>query len=225
MKFTKKQKRWLEVGVLILLSLIVILLWNSIVVYPIKMLVIILHEMSHAIVAIIAGHPVKSIEITNRLGGQTLIAGGNNFFIAFAGYFGSVVFGVLFFVSAYDLKLLRIFSLTLGVIILLFTANLFKNEFSVFFGLLFAILLLILPFLKFETAVGYIYKFIGVTSILYILVDVKDDLLTLTMRQTDAQLLADLTGVPPILWGFFYTLLSLAALFFIFRYAFRKGMK
>ncbi len=225
MKLTKKQKKkWLEVGILLSLSLVVILLWNTVLVYPVKMLVIILHEISHALVAIFSGYHVKSIEITGGLGGQTLISGGNNFFVSFAGYFGSIVFGILFFISAYNLKMLKIFSVSLGVVILLFTANVFKNQYAVFFGLIFSILLFTLPFLKFETAVGYIYKFIGVTSILYILTDVKDDLLTLTMRQTDAQLLADITGVPPILWGFFYTLLSLAALYFVFRFAFKKGM-
>ncbi len=224
MKLKKKQRQWLEVGVLLFLAILVVLLWNSFLVYPIKMLVIILHEISHAISAIIANYGVKSIEITNDLGGQTLIRGENNFFVAFAGYFGSIVWGVLLFISAYNLKYLRIYSVFLGVIILLFTANLFKGETTIFFGLIFSILFFLLPFLKYETAIRYIYKFIGVTSILYILVDVKEDLLTLQLRQTDAQLLADLTGIAPILWGFFYLLLSLLALFFVFRYGFKKGL-
>ncbi len=225
MKLKKQQKKWLELGILFLLSFIVILLWESKIVYPIKMLVIILHEISHAIVAIIAGFKIQSIEVTNNLGGETLITGQNNFFVAFAGYFGSIVFGVLFFISAYNRQLIKIYSLTLGTIILLFTANIFKGEFTIFFGIIFSLLLLILPFIKYEIVTEYIYKFIGLTSILYTLVDVKEDLLTLSLRQTDAQLLSDITGIAPILWGFFYVLLSLVALIFVFRYAFRKGMK
>jgi len=223
-KLKKKQKKQLEVAILLALAIFVILLWDTYLIYPIKMLVIILHEISHGIVAVLSGHTVKSIEITRELGGRTIITGGNSFAVAFAGYIGSTILGALFFFSAYNIRLLRIFSLSLGVVILLFTVNVFSGTYALLFGLIFAIVLFLLPFLKYERVVGYIYKFIGLTSVLYILTDIKEDLFVSGLRQTDAQLLAELTGTSPLLWAFVYLGISLFVLLCLFRYAFKKGM-
>ena len=51
--------------------------------------------------------------------------------------------------------------------------------------------------------------FIGLTSCFYVVADIKQDLLTTTLRETDTQILEYLTGVPALAIGFFLFLLSI----------------
>ncbi len=224
MKLKQKQKQAFELIILISAGILTIALWETPVIYPIKFFVIILHEISHGIAAVLSGETVGAIKISSLLGGETLTTRGHSFFIAISGYLGSIIFGTLLFYSTYNKKFFPWINAAIGTVIFLFTVNVFEGLFAILFGLLFSVILLTIPFLYNNYITGYIFKFFGLASILYILVDIKEDLLTLTVRQTDAQLLSEMTYIPAIVWGSFYFLLALAALYFLFRLGYKKGL-
>lgn len=224
MKLSKKNKQSLELTILLFAVFITVILWDTPIIYPIKFFVIILHEISHAIAAIITGETVESIKITSLLGGETLTTKGHAFFISLSGYLGSILFGAFLFYSTYNKKYFPWINASIGVIIFLFTVNVFDGLFAILFGLIFSIILMIIPFMFNNKITSYIFKFFGIASILYITVDIKEDLLSDTLRQTDAQLLSEISGVPSIIWGLFYFAAASAALFFLLKYGYKKGL-
>jgi hypothetical protein len=111
----------------------------------------------------------------------------------------------------------------IAVLVLLVTLLFVRNGFGLIFGLLFGAGLLAaarwLPSAWLEIAVLYL----GGMSSLYALVDVKEDLLTLEPRLTDASILAGMTGIPAIVWGLLWSALSLAVFILIMRAALRRA--
>lgn len=79
---------------LIVIVTLVFALWHTPVVLPLKILVVFLHELSHAIVVIVTGGSVDSFSISPRQGGLVMARGGNRFLSLSAGYLGSLAFGM-----------------------------------------------------------------------------------------------------------------------------------
>ncbi len=213
-----------ELIILSVIAVFAILFWNTGVIYPVKLLVVILHEMSHALVAIFTGGSVTAMDVSTNLAGGVTSEGGNEFLIASAGYLGSLVFGILIFISADNRKLSIWISTIIAVLLLLFTANFFSNPIVIFFSLLFAALFYSSPRF-FKKEVNYwTMRTIGLLSSMYVLFDIKEDLLTLAYRKNDAQQLAIITSAPAIVWGIIWFVITLSALFFLIRFSyFRKS--
>ena len=51
-----------------------VFLWNTFVLYPVKMFVVLLHEMSHGLAAITAGGRIVSIQLDPHIGGYCKFA-------------------------------------------------------------------------------------------------------------------------------------------------------
>jgi hypothetical protein len=66
-------------------------------------------------------------------------------------------------------------------------------------------------------------KSLGLISSLYVLVDIKEDLLTFEYRETDAHLLAKITGINAAVWGLLWFIISAVVIYFLFRYGYSKG--
>jgi hypothetical protein len=214
-----------ELLVIIGIVIFSIIFWDSYFIYPIKFFVIILHEISHAIATIVTGGVVKSILISFDLGGVTQTNGGNSIIIASAGYLGSLVIGAFLFVSAYDIKIRKITLTVLSVVLLLSVVGYMQGNIQVFFGLLISIFFFLLPRYLNEIIVSYFLKFIGLISSLYVLTDIKNDLLTTSIRETDAQVIEFLTGIPSLVIGFIMLVISLAVVYVVIRYSLVKSIK
>jgi hypothetical protein len=70
--------------VIIALLVLSIVFWNSIVLYPVKLFVVLLHELSHALTAVVTGGSVEEITIDSRIGGMAVTRGGWSWLIAFS---------------------------------------------------------------------------------------------------------------------------------------------
>lgn len=180
--------------------------------------------MSHALVTIFTGGSVIKMDVTPQLSGGVTSEGGNQFLIASAGYLGSLIFGTIIFFSASNKKLNLWASTIIAVLLLLFTANFFSNAVTIIFSLLYVALFYSAPRF-FPYKVNYwTMRTIGLVSMMYVLFDIKEDLLTLTYRKTDAQQLAMLTTVPSIVWGIIWFSVTLATIFSVFKFSyFRDG--
>ena len=60
-------------------------LWDTVVIYPIKVFVVLLHEVSHALAAMATGGSVERILLNANQGGAAYTVGGNPFITLSAG--------------------------------------------------------------------------------------------------------------------------------------------
>ena len=64
---------------LLLILVLVFALWRTPVVYPLRIFVVFLHELSHGLAGMATGGNIVDISLDPREGGQALIRGGNRF--------------------------------------------------------------------------------------------------------------------------------------------------
>lgn len=224
-KLNKKQKQRLELGILITIGILCFFLWDTFVVYPIKLFVVLTHEISHGLAAILTGGKIMAIQINEYLGGECISQGGSRLFIASAGYLGSLGFGVILFLSAYNKKLALWSCTIISVILLLFTANFMYGGIGIALSMLYTVLLFLSPRFFKPIANSYLLKILGLVSILYVMIDIKEDIFTLQIEPSDAQMLADITGIPSILYGMVWFIITGAALYMLFKHAYKEGYK
>jgi hypothetical protein len=96
-KKIKSEQNKTDIYIPLGISIFSLILWDSSIIYPIKIFVVLLHEISHAIAAIVSGGSVESISLDLNLAGNTVTKGGNQILIALSGYLGSLIFGLLNF--------------------------------------------------------------------------------------------------------------------------------
>src|SRR5687767_8967839 len=119
------------------------LLWPTIWIYPLKIFVVFLHELSHALAGIATGGTVQRITLDPRQRGATYVNGGNAFLMLSAGYLGSLLWGLaLLLVARTRPSLARRVVFALGVLLLGATVLFVRNGFGFLFGLLFGFALL-----------------------------------------------------------------------------------
>ncbi len=208
--------------ILLALSILAFFFWNTIVVYPIKLFVVFLHELSHGIAAIATGGKIVKVEISYLIGGVCYTQGGNSFTIASAGYLGSILLGGLLLVQASKTNRTKLLGLFLAVVVILVTIFYIRNSFGLIFGFGFGAILLLLSFFLPSFILEWILKFIGIVSCFYVLIDIKEDLFTTQYRGSDADALQTLTGVPSIAWAILWSVLAVIAFIYFLRKSISK---
>ncbi len=204
------------------LLLLSIFFWHSIVLYPVKLFVVLLHELSHAAAALLTGGSVVEIQIDSRIGGLALTQGGWPFVIVSSGYLGSMLSGGAILLLALRQRAVPALAAAVGVLVLLVTVLFVRNSFGLIFGLLFGAAIVAAARWLPARWLALLVQYLGAMSCLYALVDVKEDLLTLEDRLTDASILAGMTGIPAIVWGVLWSAISLAVFLLVMRTALRR---
>lgn len=211
-----------------LLGLVVVaaLFWNTWAVYPLKILVVFFHELSHGLAALLTGGSIVRIEVVAQEGGLCVTRGGNRFIMLSAGYLGSLVWGGVILVLAARTHLDKIISAVLGVMLVLITL-LYVRPFGGFgfvFGLLSGAALIAIGVFLSEDINDPLLRLIGLTSCLYAVLDIKSDIIDRPHLRSDAVMLADLTHIPALVWGILWILIAVvAALFFLLVACKRRG--
>lgn len=209
--------------ILIGLLLLSLFFWHSVVLYPVKLFVVLLHELSHALAAMLTGGSVVEIHIDSRIGGMALTRGGWPFVIVSAGYVGSMLFGGIILLLSLRDRMVPVVTVVIGTLVLLITLLFVRNAFGLMFGIAFAAALFAAVRWLPATWISLLVQYIGAMSCLYALVDVAQDLLTFEDRLTDAAILAGMTGIPAIVWGVLWSTLSLLVFILIMRLALRAA--
>lgn len=188
------------------------LLWLTPVIFPLKIFVVLLHEISHALAALTSGGAVERIVLDMNQGGATYVLGGNSFLILSAGYLGSLLWGLLLIeLAGARTRYARWAVGVLGGFVLLVAALYLRNLFGFIFTALFGAALIISARKLPARGVANVLLVLGLTSALYALLDIRSDILARPHVQSDAAMLADLTGVPTVVWGFLWIGLAIAA--------------
>jgi hypothetical protein len=191
-------------------------LWDTVAIYPIKVIVVFFHEISHGLAAILTGGSIGAIRVDPNLGGVTMTWGGSSFLISSAGYLGSMVWGCAILIAASRMKSARPLMGALGLFLLAMTLLYVRNLFGFVFGGLVGAAMLFMASKASDSLNDFVLKFLGFTSCLYVVLDIKEDLLMAHPQsaQSDAFALQQMTGIPALFWGGLWFLLALVALGF-----------
>jgi hypothetical protein len=207
---------------------------------PVSQFVIMIHECSHAIVALLTGgHPAVTIVADGMgHGGLTQTNGGWLFFSAQAGYLGTAVFGCLLIYLGQFPKYSRYILMGIGGLMILsslifitpaiFSAAFLSGILSMMWGLLMGVACiymgkklspmmanLVLLFLAVQTALNSV-------SLAWVLVPHALGLAGAGF--SDATIMAQYFVIPAVIWALWWIFLSLVMLFFTLKFTYGKAI-
>lgn len=217
-----------QIGRYILILVSVMVLWNTILIKPLKVFTVFLHELGHALMAAIFGYGITGINVFFNESGYTLTRSKGWFssvMIANGGYLGSVLFALLIlYIKRTSLK-----KYELGSIAILFLAISVKFSgvitYTFLFSMLFAITVIILYMFQNEKLTDWVIDILGISSVAYAIYDTFVDTILLQLNLklhligawrgpvTDAMRLQQLTYIPAVIWGILW---MAAAIFIVF---------
>ena len=200
------------------------LFWWSPVVYPLKVFVVFLHEISHGLASIATGGSIQQITLDPRLGGLCVCPGGNAFLTLSAGYLGSLAWGgVMLEASRWAGRRADWIVRTLGLLVAVLTVLYVRGIFGIDFGLLFGVGLIFVALRLSAQMNRTLLTVLGLTSCLYAVLDIKGDVLDRPELPSDAYLLAEATGVPTVGWGVLWIVTALSVSGWLFLRAYRAA--
>ncbi len=199
------------------LGALFLLLFDTVVVYPFRLFVVFLHEVSHGIAAVLTGGSVVSIAIGADEGGLCVTRGGWPFLVLNAGYLGSLLFGALFLLLAARRRLAAAVVGAVGAFTCLAALVYVRTWFGFGYCLLMGLAFLLVAARLSSAVSELLLSAIGVMSALYAVADITQDAILRHVAASDASALARLTGIPALLWGVGWILVSLATLVLVVR--------
>ena len=194
---------------LILIFIVISFLWGTVLLYPLKIFVVFMHEVSHGLAAYLTGGEIVEIEVNRQQGGHALTKGGNRFLILTAGYLGSLIWGGIILLMAARTHFDKAISVLIGIGMVGITIGFGSDTFTYLFGVGFGIGLIAIGLFLPEAANDWILRVIGLTSCLYAILDIKSDVLDRSHLRSDARMLAELTDLPTLFWGILWIIIAI----------------
>ena len=142
-----------------------------------------------------------------------------------AGYLGSLLFGALFLVvggRARPAVQRGVVALS-GLLVLAVTLLWVRSGFGVLWGLVTAAAFVAIARWLPDGVSVFVLRLLGVTSCLYAIWDIASDLLLRSVPGSDANALAEMTGVPGVVWGALWGLVAVVVTYRAVRLAVRPG--
>ncbi len=161
--------------------------------------------------------------MTPQEGGLCECPGGSAFLTLSAGYLGSLMWGALIFWAAFrKAEWARWMIAIVGVLVLGFTLLYVRNAFGLAFGISFGIALVLAGRYLEARSSAVLMGILGLTSVLYAVLDIKSDILDRPQLRSDAAMLGELTGVPTLVWGLVWIGIALGVSWWLLRWAYRR---
>ena len=195
----------------LLVAIVAFVFWDTSALYPLKILVVLFHELSHGLAAVVSGGSIDHIEISFEQGGVCYTRGGSNFVILNAGYLGSLVWGAALLVAAARTRHDQHIVGLLGVVLIAVTLLYIRSFFGFVYGLVAGVVLLGIAWKLPNVASDHLLTVLGMVSCLYAIWDIGSDIIFRTVPGSDAYQLAELTGIPSVIWGGLWIVLAVAA--------------
>ncbi len=198
---------------LLLIFIGIALLWNTVVMFPLKIFVVFMHEVSHGLAAYATGGSIVEIEINSQQGGHALTRGGSRFWTLTAGYLGSLLWGGIILLLAARTHFEKAISVLIGVGMVAITIGFGSDMFTRLFGIGFGVVLIAAGLFLPEVVNDWMLRVIGVTSCLYAILDIKSDVLDRSHLRSDARMLAEITNLPTMFWGILWIVIAIGSTF------------
>ena len=194
---------------LLLIFIGIALLWHTVVMYPLKIFVVFMHEVSHGIAAMATGGSIVKIEINQHEGGLALTRGGSRFWTLSAGYLGSLLWGGVILLLAARTRFGKVVSVFIGIGMVAITIGFGSDMFTYLFGIGFGVVLILWGLFLPDVVNDWILRIIGVTSCLYAILDIKSDVLDRSHLLSDARMLSEVTPLPTMFWGILWIVIAI----------------
>ena len=186
-------------------------LWDTRVVYPIRILVTFLHESSHGLAAVLTGGHIDKITVEANGSGLCFTRGGWRWVILPAGYLGSMFWGGVILILACRTRWDKFISLVLGLGLIAVTLLYVRSWFGFGSGLLIGAALASAGRWLPEDANDALLTCIGSASCLYAIFDIRD--ITRAAGTTDASMFsAEILPLPPAVWAVLWGALAVVCL-------------
>ncbi len=187
--------------------------WDAPWLFPLRMLVVAAHEASHALAAVATGGEVVEVGLDWREGGHALTRGGSSLLVMNAGYLGSMAWGLALLALTRGGRAARGLSVTLGLGLMGMGLAWVRPVAS--FGFAYAglagLALVAVGWLGSHAVNRILLRGIGLFSVLYAFLDIRDDVFR-SGGVSDAALLAGATGVPALAWGVLWCLVGVVVM-------------
>ncbi len=206
---------------LVVMFIVALVFWDYPFLYPLKLFVVLLHELGHGTAAVLTGGHIHRIELSANLGGACWSTGGIRALVLPAGYLGSMLFGGLILVGAARSRHDKLMAIVLGGAVLGLTVLFVRNTFGFLFGLAFGLVLMAAGKFLSPRVNDLMLKFLGLTSCMYAVVDIKEDLISRTVPGSDAYQMSQVFFLPPVFWGVLWILIALVVSAYLIRVAAR----
>ena len=206
---------------LALLIGLIVVAWQTPAVLPLKILIVFLHELAHAIATVLTGGSVVSMTVDPMQGGMVVSRGGSRFLILTAGYLGSLLIGVALFIGAVRTGWDRVILGLMGALMLLVTALYIRDGFAIGFGAATGVVMLgVARFLPRDVN-DLALRVIGLSSMIYVPLDIYSDTIARSHLDSDARMLAEEFGGPTLFWGGAWLILSVLVIAWCLRHGLR----
>lgn len=205
-----------QIGRYLAILVVVMVLWNTIVIKPLKIFTVYLHELGHALMAFIFGYGIQGFRVNFNESGYTLVQSKgwfSSFMIANGGYLGSILFALLILY----LKRTAARKFILGILAIIFLAVSIRFSgfsFTLLYSIIFAGFVLVVYMVQNDKLMDWVIDIIGISSVAYAIYDTFVDTILLQLNlqlhliggwdkqpMTDAMQLAKLTHIPAMVWG------------------------
>ncbi len=195
------------------LVIVALLLWECPLLQPLKLMVVLIHEMSHGLMALATGGSVQGIMITPNEGGACHTTGGSPVLIISSGYLGSMFFGGLILTASRSRSgSLAVYAI-LGFVLFGAAFTVVQDGYSRRFALGIAGAAILIATFTPGFLSTAILRAVGTVSCLYSLVDIYNDVLSRSAQASqltsDASALAAITGIHPTTIGAGWLVVSL----------------
>ncbi len=191
--------------------------YSAIVLYPVRLFVTLIHESGHALAAVLTGGQVLYLKVFTNGEGVTwartspLVA----WVYISGGYVGTAAFGTLLLVAnrlAGWKTTLRLISLYLLTVTLLWAHNPFDNLFTLCTGAILAAIIFAASLNLSAQWAGFVVSFLAVQCCLNALTDIRIllYLTTQTSTENDAVFMSQQYPLPPTMWALLWAILSIA---------------
>ncbi len=201
------------------MTLVVFACWNLPVIWPLKVLVVFLHEASHALAALLTGGRVDEISLSVLEGGHVISRGGNLFLIISAGYLGSLLLGSALFIFGLHTTWDRTMVAGLGVIMIALALIYMRELFPLVFCLGTGVVLLGVARFLDQRVSDLVLRIIGLTSMIYVPYDIFSDTILRSHLNSDARIMSQMIGGPTLFWGVLWLVISVVVVAAVLRYA------
>ncbi len=194
----------------------------NLLIWPVKIFVVIIHEGCHALLTVLTGGGVEGITINPVGSGQTVSLGGDPLFIIPAGYLGATLFGAFTLLLSKRVQLAKSHMILLGIIVLLivgFWIHPLNNPFGFFAGLSIGVVLELFARFLPPIPASYLLSFLSIELCLNALEGVWT-LVTITENTNipnDAVFMSQNYGLHPAFWAISWALISIVILWLAVR--------
>jgi hypothetical protein len=210
----------------LLCAVVALGLWDTPVIKPFRVFMVMVHEMGHATAALATGGEVTEIRVLWNESGHSNSRGGWVWVISSAGYVGSALLGAFLIFTGSWVFLQRLLIAAIGCASIWLTVHYTPvMEIDFTFGVISGLVLLV-AVVGFPRGARWVASWLGVMLCLYSLHDFRTDLWMHT-EQTDAGILARYWGVPLLAYpiALVWALVSVYAMFLAMRAVERRGRK